>query len=221
MKKYKFIGDGYPLERILGNRISWSDDSVMVYRIQALRDFGDVKEGDLGGYLESENNLSQEGNCWVYDTSCVLKDARVYDNAIVCKKSYINNSAQVYGNSYVEYTAVLHNAKIFDNAKIYGRVFIHNDVKVYDNAIIKKDSGSYLAIYKTVNIYGNAFVTGAGAIYGTCKMHGNSTLHLSCSKIGHRSVILDVILDSGYWGKIIKKDRKRYLISHTLKMVKL
>jgi len=31
----------------------------VVYQIQALRDFGDVKEGDLGGYVASEDNLSQ------------------------------------------------------------------------------------------------------------------------------------------------------------------
>ena len=33
-----------------------------LYRIEALKDFGDVKEGDKGGYVESEDNLSQNGN---------------------------------------------------------------------------------------------------------------------------------------------------------------
>lgn len=32
-----------------------------LYRIKALVDFYDVKSGDLGGYVESYNNLSQEG----------------------------------------------------------------------------------------------------------------------------------------------------------------
>ena len=38
-----------------------------LYRIKTLKDFGDVKKGDLGGWVEKEENLSQEDNCWVYD----------------------------------------------------------------------------------------------------------------------------------------------------------
>ena len=48
-----------------------------LYRIKALKDFGNVKAGDLGGYIERKENLSQEGNCWVGDS------ARVFDNAKV------------------------------------------------------------------------------------------------------------------------------------------
>lgn len=32
-----------------------------LYRVQALRDFADVRAGDLGGYVEEEANLSHEG----------------------------------------------------------------------------------------------------------------------------------------------------------------
>ena len=39
---------------------------AVLRRIKALRSFGDVKEGDLGGWIEKESNLSHEGNCWVY-----------------------------------------------------------------------------------------------------------------------------------------------------------
>ena len=37
-----------------------------LYRIVALADFGNVTTGDQGGYIESEKNLSQSGNAWVY-----------------------------------------------------------------------------------------------------------------------------------------------------------
>lgn len=33
-----------------------------LYRIEALMDFSDVKAGDKGGFVQSENNLSQLGN---------------------------------------------------------------------------------------------------------------------------------------------------------------
>lgn len=54
-----------------------------MYRIRALKDFSDVKKGDLGGYVESEYNLSQTGNCWIYDDSIVGLGARIIDNAML------------------------------------------------------------------------------------------------------------------------------------------
>lgn len=39
--------------------------SRTLYRIKALCDFGEVKSGDLGGFIEKEDNLSQYGNAWV------------------------------------------------------------------------------------------------------------------------------------------------------------
>ena len=47
-----------------------------LHRIKALKDFGDVKKGELGGYIESEKNLNENGNAWVYG------DARVYGGII-------------------------------------------------------------------------------------------------------------------------------------------
>ena len=52
--------------------------NVILYRIKALVDIPNiVKAGELGGYIESEENLSHEGNCWVGD------DAYVYNNAYI------------------------------------------------------------------------------------------------------------------------------------------
>lgn len=51
-------------------------------RIKALRDFGNVKKGDIGGYIEKEANLSHDGDCWVYDNAQVCGDALVYGNAM-------------------------------------------------------------------------------------------------------------------------------------------
>ena len=52
-------------------------DGTTLYRIRALKDFGNVKAGALGGFVASERNLSQHGDCWVAD------DALVYDEAVV------------------------------------------------------------------------------------------------------------------------------------------
>lgn len=56
-------------------KIKWEGRTL--YRIRALKDFGYIKAGDLGGWVESEYNLSQEDNCWVCD------DAKVYGDTVV------------------------------------------------------------------------------------------------------------------------------------------
>ena len=38
---------------------------ITLYRIKALKDFNNVRKGDLGGYIEKESNLSQNDNAWV------------------------------------------------------------------------------------------------------------------------------------------------------------
>ncbi|WP_375654209.1 hypothetical protein [Bartonella sp. AP19HLJMH] len=60
-----------------------------LHRIRALRDFGNVKAGDLGGYIEKEDNLSHDGNCWVSG------NAKVYGKAKVC------GFAEIFGNTVI------------------------------------------------------------------------------------------------------------------------
>ena len=52
-----------------------------LFRIKALVSFGDVKEGELGGFVEKEENLEQSGNAWVYGDAWVYGNARVYGDA--------------------------------------------------------------------------------------------------------------------------------------------
>lgn len=52
----------------------------LLHRIKALRDFGDVRKGDIGGWIEGQENLSHDDDCWVYG------NARVYGKAEVSEK---------------------------------------------------------------------------------------------------------------------------------------
>ena len=67
-----------------------------LFRIKALVSFGDVAEGELGGFIERENNLDQSGNAWVCGDAQVCGDARVFGNAWVC------GDAWVFGNAWVQ-----------------------------------------------------------------------------------------------------------------------
>ena len=55
----------------------------ILYRIKALSSFGYVSAGDLGGFLESEKNLSQNGNAWVSGNAWVYGNAEVSGDARV------------------------------------------------------------------------------------------------------------------------------------------
>lgn len=97
-------------------------------RIKACKDFttfrGDViRKGDRGGYVENESNLSQEGNCWIFESGTVTGNATVTDNAIVEKGATVKDNAVVKGNAVLYgYTTVKHNAVICDNVRLGGVV---------------------------------------------------------------------------------------------------
>lgn len=54
-----------------------------LFRIKALISFGSVEAGKLGGYVEKEDNLAQDGDAWVCGNAEVYGDARVCGNAWV------------------------------------------------------------------------------------------------------------------------------------------
>jgi hypothetical protein len=54
-----------------------------LFLVRALRDFGQVKAGDIGGRIESEANLSHDGDAWVGGHAWVLGRARVDGDEIV------------------------------------------------------------------------------------------------------------------------------------------
>ena len=110
--------------RLTGNHINIG--SRILYQIEALKDFGDVKAGDLGGYIESEENLSQYDNAWVYGDAQVLGNAQVFDNARVYGNACVFDNARVYGNACVFGNAQIKSARdyiVFKNWWSSGRYF--------------------------------------------------------------------------------------------------
>ena len=81
MKKYEFTEE---TKGFLGRTL---------HRIRAVSDFGDVHTGDLGGWVESESNLSHTGDAWVYSDARVYGDAWVSGNAWVCGNAWVSGNA--------------------------------------------------------------------------------------------------------------------------------
>ena len=106
-----------------------------LFRIKALVEFGDVKAGELGGYVEKEGNVSQDDNAWVSG------DAEVFGNAKV------SGNAKVFGN-----------AKVYDNAWVSDNARVSGDARVYDNAWVSGDARvSGDADYALVQGFGTEF----------------------------------------------------------------
>ena len=85
-------------------KYKFTDETKEVYgttlhRIVALKDFAGVENGDKGGWIENENNLSQYGNAWVYGDAMVYGNAQVYDNARVFGRAEVFGIAMVYDNA--------------------------------------------------------------------------------------------------------------------------
>ena len=87
MKKFEFTGET--------KTISLFFRTATLHRIRAVAEFGLVKIGDLGGWIEKEENLSNEGKAWV------CGDAKVWGNAEVCGDAKVCGDAEVWGNAEV------------------------------------------------------------------------------------------------------------------------
>ena len=122
-----------------------------LHRIQALKDFSNVKAGDKGGWVSGYHNLSQEGECWVYD------EAKVFDNAFVSDNSAIFHYAQVYEN-----------AKVYNKSRVLGVVHIFGNAEVYDSALVFE----YSCIFDNAKVYGNTWIYGYTFIFGNAEVYG-------------------------------------------------
>jgi len=128
-----------------------------LFRIRASMDFGVVSKGELGGYIEKEDNLSMDGNAWVSDNAWVSGNASVFDNA------WVSGNASVFDNASVSDTAwVSSNARVYNNARVYGNAWVSDNAWVSGNAWV----------YGNARVSGNAWVSGslkllAGRFLGT------------------------------------------------------
>ena len=159
---------------------------ITLHRIEALKNFGDVKAGDLGGFVESENNLSQDGNCWIYDDSKVCNRAKVLDNAA------LYDSASIYENAIIcDCATILHRATVcgkagvHNNARVSGYACIDGYATIKDRAIISNYA----------NISDDCCVCENAVVCGYSELLNNACIS---DKVIIRNSIVDNTIISGY-----------------------
>lgn len=167
-------------------------------RIMAIRDFGNVTTGDLGGFVYSEDNLSHDGNCWIYDDAVAANAATVQGNASLYGKSSICDYATIKDHATLDDMAVVKGtsiisdkATIFDNANIAGVSEIGGNTRVRNSPSITDgyimSAHDYIATspigdkFYPITFYLNkrkeVMVT-YGSFFGTLKMFEQEILHV-------------------------------------------
>lgn len=134
-----------------------------VHRIRALRDIpgNRVQEGDIGGFVESEDNLRQRGSAWVgedaivKDCALVAGSAVVRGSAVIRGSALVKRSARVAGDAVVEYGAVVAgDAVVTDNARVKNRALVTDNARVKDGALVKDGA----------RVAGSAYIKGNSSV---------------------------------------------------------
>lgn len=178
----------------MNKKYKLTDETIMYYgrelhRIESLRNFNSIEIGQKGGFIESEDNLSHEGNCWVYENAkvydnaivsedahiCynaeVYQDAKVYGNALIEGYAKVIGKAQVYGTAHInEYSLICEYAQVFDGAYITDVATIKDYAKVYGKTLVR----GYTTITNHAEIYGNAVVKDMSYICGKSKVYNHA-----------------------------------------------
>ena len=153
------------------------DDTIVregrkLYRIQALRDLTEeVKAKMLGGYLESEANLSHEGDCWIYRNACAYEDARVEGDALLSGWSTLRGKAKL-----------IEGARIFGHAIVQGEATVGGESRILDQVVVGGSAilKGNIFLYEKVHIGGNAYLEGTNPreliLQGTTMIHGDTIM---------------------------------------------
>lgn len=146
----------YEISEIAHPRYPW------LHRIRALSDVrSGVVKGDLGGYVQNEDNLSQEGICWIFDDAIACESSFVDQQATVSGTAVIRGSALVSGRAMIRQNAVV------DDHAIVMDGFVKAQAHVAGNAAITASSvtGAWPHIEGFASVYGD--VCGAVFVKGT------------------------------------------------------
>jgi carbonic anhydrase/acetyltransferase-like protein (isoleucine patch superfamily) len=191
------------------------NDCEDCYRIRALKSFqlitGKViRKGDLGGLVDGEHNLSQEGNCWIGYNARAFGRSRVMDNAVMKDYSEAYDNSTVSGNAIMkDHSLTRGNSTISGNAvlKDYSRAFDNSTVS--GNAVLK----DYSRAFDNSTISGNAVMKDWSNVFGTSIITGNALLQAH-QNIKYGTVTTDLLGTKDWIGTLyaefglVPKDNK-------------
>ena len=152
-----------------------------LYRIKATKDFSDVNKGDLGGWVQYEENLSQQGNCWLYDDSKCMDESRVTDNSIMRDFTEMYNCSKMH-----DYSKMYDYSKMCGCSEMYNFTEIHGYSKMCDSSKIH----DYSKMYAYTEMHDSSEMYDYSEMHGSSEMYDYSEMH-NYSKMYSDSIIYD------------------------------
>ena len=160
-------------------------DGHTVYRIKAIRDFRFytsidrvkipivVSKGELGGWVSSEHNLSQNPNCWIRGNAVVMNSAIVRPNYTY----YGSYGILINGNAVIRDQARIIGSEIYitGNAIIRDRALVYSETNIFDNVLIEGNA-SIGDVFMAGDIYTHIILKGNVIIRNNARIHGVATL---------------------------------------------
>ena len=175
-RKYEFTGETAEI------------DFQKLHRIVAVKDFGIVGAGDLGGWIEDECNLSHDGASWVKDGAAVYGGALVEDDAFVMGQVRVRGGAHVGGEACLR-----ENARAEGGACIRGKAQVCGCSHIHGSALVegKANIFGYADIEQNAHIDGDALVSGSVSVKGNARVTGTTKLHGDASVCGNALIKSD------------------------------
>lgn len=138
-----------------------------------------IEKGTLGGWIEKEDNLSQEGIAWVAGEASVYGKGHVWGAAVVSENASVDGGdimdfARVYGKATVHGGCISDHTRIYDEAEVSGGIY-SDHAQVYGNATIEQEDDGELTIAENARVYGQAKIACESG--GTIEIGGNAKIY--------------------------------------------
>lgn len=184
MKKYEFTEETKKIGEVTLHRIRAAVDFYIVNTDGCDADsdrppLTKIERGTLGGWIEKEENLSQEGTAWVADEACVYGKGHVWGATVVSENATVSGGdimdfARVYGKATVHSGCVSDHTRIYDEAEVSGGIY-SDHAQVYGNATIEQEDDGELTIAGNARIYGQSKIACESG--GTIEIGGNAKIY--------------------------------------------
>ena len=110
-----------------------------LYRIKLLKQISNMFPGTLGGFIESEDNLSHKGDCWVAEEAAVYGHSKVMENAWVGGSARIYGNSVIHGNCLIKGSPLIISSEISGNSTVKGETIIDYS-SLHDHALVKDNA---------------------------------------------------------------------------------
>lgn len=190
MTKYRLSEE----PRAFTYQVDGEKKSVLLRQVIAVTDFNDVKAGTSGGWVDADNVLSQQGDCWIYDENAMaFAGTEITGNARITQPCTLYNNVRIGDNVWIDRADISDGARISDNVTIQsssvrGECAIYGDARVLNQSEILAVQGLTHEHAQILQIYDRATVNHSRIVHQV-QLYGDATITHAFIEHRRRSLI--------------------------------